>query len=122
MPGEQVVYTIAYGNRGGVAASGARISVTLPADLLFVESDPPPTPGTQTLPLTWQWEVGDLAAGSGPLSIVLTATVASETAMFSALNSAAGVWSASPEVETANNVAQATVLVAYQIFLPITAR
>jgi uncharacterized repeat protein (TIGR01451 family) len=122
LPGEQVIYTISYGNRGSVAASGARISVTLPVDLNFVEAAPPPAPGTQTLPLTWQWEVGDLAAGSGPFSMVLTTTVAPETAMLNALTSTAGVWSASPEVETANNLAQATVAVAYQAFLPFITR
>jgi uncharacterized repeat protein (TIGR01451 family) len=122
LPGEQVTYTIAYGNRGGAAASGACISVTLPADLLLVEAAPPPAPGTQTLPLTWQWEVGDLAADSGPFSIVLTTTVAPATAMFSTLTSTAGMWSASPEVETASNVAQATVLVAHQTLLPLIAK
>jgi uncharacterized repeat protein (TIGR01451 family) len=130
LPGEQVIYTIAYGNRGSVAASGARITVTLPADLFFVEASPPPTFDTLSLLWAWEWEVGNLAAGSGPFSIVLTTTVAPTATMLNTLTSTASIRSVSPhrpsvsigEVETANNVAQATVLVAYQTYLPLLAK
>jgi len=115
LPGEQVVYTIAYGNRGGAAASGVRITDTLPASLSFVEANPPPV---TTLPLVW--EVGELPAKSGPFTIVITATVAPAVMLGSTLTNTVTIGAISPEIETANNTTQAATFIGYRIYLPIS--
>ena len=118
LPEEQVVYTIAYGNRGGAAASGARITDTLPSELPFLEASPVPIVTTPSL----VWDVGDLAAESGPFAIVVTATVASTATMWSSYTNTVSIGTTSPELETANNLDQAAIFVGRRIYLPLVMR
>jgi len=115
LPGEQVAYTIAYGNRGGVAASGVRITDTLSTGLSFVDANPPPV--TTSTPLVW--EVGDLLAQSGLSTIVVTATVASVVTLGSTLTNTVAIGAIAPEIETINNTTQAATFIGYRIYLPI---
>ncbi|MGH2537115.1 MAG: hypothetical protein ACRDHL_06955, partial [Candidatus Promineifilaceae bacterium] len=71
VPGEQVTFEISYGNRGGAAASDGLITATLPADLTFVSASQPPISTSPSL----VWDVGDLPAGSGPLTIAVTVAI-----------------------------------------------
>jgi len=116
-PGEQVVYTIAYGNRGGAAASGARITDTLPAELSFADASPSPV---TTLPLIW--EVGDVQAKSGPFTIVVTATVDSAAPLFTTLTNTVSIGAVLPELETFNNTVQVATFIGYRLYLPIIAK
>ncbi len=115
LSGGPAIYHISYGNRGGAPASGARITDTLPAGLTFVSANPPPI--TTTLPLVW--DVGDLAAKSGPFAIVLTATVAPTAPMLSTLTNTVDIDTISPELETANNEAFARTFIGHQLYLPL---
>lgn len=112
--GEQIVYAIAYGNRGGAAASGVRITDTLPTELSFVDASPPPV---TTLPLIW--EVGDVPAKSGPFTITVTATVDPAAPLFTTLTNTASIGAVSPELETFNNTAQAATFIGHRIYLPV---
>jgi TolB protein len=115
LPCEQVAYTIGYGNRGGAAASGVRITDTLPGELFFVDASPPPI--TTTPPLAW--DVGDISAKSGPFNIVVTVTVAPTATLWSTLSGTVSIGTTSPELETANNVAQAAIFVGRRMYMPL---
>lgn len=109
-PGDPVAFTLTYGNRGGAPASSVRITDTLPSGLLFVEASPPPQSGTMLLP--WLvWDIGSLPAQSESASIIITATVAPTATLWSTLTNTANIGTASPELETLNNAAQAAVVV-----------
>jgi len=115
-PGDEVVYTISLGNRGGAQATGARITDTLPAGLSFLGAAPPPL--TTTLPL--RWDLGDLPAQSGPWTIVVTATVAPTVPMFTTFTNTVTI-ACQKELETANNLAWVTTWIGYRIYLPLVA-
>jgi uncharacterized repeat protein (TIGR01451 family) len=114
-PGEQAVYTISYGNRGGAAASGVRITDTLPAELTFVTANLLPITATPSL----VWDGGDLSAKSGSFTIVVTATVAPTVPLASTLTNTVAIEAISPELETFNNTTQAVTFIGYRIYLPM---
>jgi uncharacterized repeat protein (TIGR01451 family) len=116
LPGEQIVYRITYGNRGGTSASGVRITDTLPGALSLVDvSSLPITATTSSL----VWDVGDLSAKSGPFNIVVTATVAPTATVLNSFTATVHIGANSPELEKANNVAQTVVFVGRRIYMPL---
>jgi uncharacterized repeat protein (TIGR01451 family) len=120
-PGDQVVFTIAYGNQGLVPADSVRITDTLPNELFFVEASPPPLSGP-TLSSRLTWDIGNLPAQSEPAHIVITATVAPTATLWRTLTNTVSIATTSPELETVNNVAQATIYVTYRVYLPLVMR
>jgi uncharacterized repeat protein (TIGR01451 family) len=117
LPGTNVVYHIAYGNRGGAAAAGVQVTDVLPAELSYLAADPPPD---STAPLVWN--LGPLAARSGPYEIVLTATVQPGAVLWNTYTNTVSIATSTPEPETANNAASAATLIAARIYLPLVAR
>jgi len=115
LPGDQIVYRLVYGNRGGAAAASVLISATLPAGLSFVSASLPPTVTGSTL----TWAVGDLAAKSGLFEIVVTATVDADVSFGGELAQALRIDTATKELETANNTRQESFPVGYLITLPV---
>jgi len=115
--GEQVIYAITYGNRGGALASGVHITDTLPTELSFIDASVPPV---TTLPLVW--EVGDVPAKSGPFTITVTATVDPAAPLFTTLTNTVSIEAVSPELETFNNTAQVATFIGYRIYLPVLMR
>lgn len=113
-PNEPFQYTLSYGNRGGAAATGARITAELPAGLVFVSSTPPPSSSSPQL----TWNVGNLAGKSGPFTISLTAR-ADPPVGLGAVTSTASIASQSAELETHNNNSQATTFVGHTRYLPV---
>jgi uncharacterized repeat protein (TIGR01451 family) len=116
--GMPVDFVLRYGNRGGAPAGAVALTDTLPAGLTFVWADPPPS--TTEPFLTWQ--VGDLPARSGPFTIVLHALAAPGLAPGTTLVNALQIESASEELETLNNQAQAEIWIGYPIFVPLVTR
>jgi uncharacterized repeat protein (TIGR01451 family) len=117
LPGQTVVYTLRYGNRGAVASPEALVTDLLPEGLSLSAADPPSgTPGQYLA-----WKVGSLAAGSGPYTITITATVASTVTPGTTLSSTAGiaVSGLGPDVEPTDNEARASLLVGRQMYLPL---
>ncbi len=117
-PGEQLAFTLTYGNQGGVPTSGVRLADSLPDELTFVAASLPPLSTTPAL----VWEVGDLPAKSDLFSIIVTATVSPETPLMSYVINEASISAASLELETANNSAQAVVFVGRSAYLPSISR
>jgi uncharacterized repeat protein (TIGR01451 family) len=115
LPGQQIAFTLTYGNGGGALASGVRLTDTLPAELTFVAASPPPLTTTPAL----VWDVGDLPAKSDSFTLVVTATVSPETPMMSYVANTASIGTASPELETANNSIQAWGFVGRRVYLPL---
>lgn len=115
--GKQIVHTITYGNRGGAVASGVRLTYTLPTELSFVNASLPPI---STEPLAW--ELGDLAAQGEPFVLTVVTQVGPTAVSFSTLQSTAVIETASAELETLNNSAQARTFVGRQAFLPLLFR
>jgi hypothetical protein len=93
-------------------AKGTRLTYTLPAELLFVSASLTPI---STTPLVW--ELGDLAARSGPLTV--TAQIAPTATPLSALTSTAVLQTDNAELERHNNSAQGRTWVARFVYLPV---
>jgi uncharacterized repeat protein (TIGR01451 family) len=118
LPSSTLIYHLTYTNQGGAPAPGTLITLTLPAELTYVDASLPPLTSTSEI----VWDVGNLAAKSGPYTIVVTATVAPTATFFSTLTSTVSLNTSGAELETANNSAQAGTFVAYQIFFPVLRR
>ncbi|MBU1879347.1 MAG: DUF11 domain-containing protein [Chloroflexi bacterium] len=113
--GGPVRYTLTYGNLGGVPAQTVRLTDTLPAGVTFVAASPAPT---STAPLVW--EVGDLAAGAGPFTIIVTATVDAGVPTWTTLANTVTIGAATPEADLDNNSATAQTFVGYRGYLPLS--
>jgi hypothetical protein len=94
-----------------------RITDTLPISVTFVSASVPPT---STSPLVW--DVGNLAAGAGPFTIIVTATVAAGTPAWTTLPNTVTIGGVTPEVDLDNNTAVAQTFVGYRLYLPLAAR
>jgi len=94
--GEQFIYFIEYGNFGGAPAAGVVITDTLPAEVILISADPPPTSqdGNQ---LTWQ--IGDLPGDqwAGEIRVV------AEIAAGGDVSNVAGAAPVPGETSTSNN-------------------
>lgn len=115
--GEHVTHTLTYGNRGGAIAAGTRLTYTLPAELSFVSANLPPI---STSPLVW--DLGDLAAKSGPFGLSVVVEVGQTAVSFGTLNSTAIIQPANVELETLNNHAQGQTFVGRFVYLPLVVR
>jgi len=115
LPGDVVRLGVVYGNRGNAPAGSVRLADVLGPGLSFVAADPPPS----TVDLWPTWEVGDLPAGSGPWSIVVTATVAVTVPFPGQVTATATINTATPELETGNNAAQAEIAILGRLYLPL---
>ena len=71
-PGEQLIYTLTYSNKGNTPASTIVLSDTLPVGVNATGAFPPPTSSNAH----WIWEIPTLAAGATE-TVVITTTVAS---------------------------------------------
>ncbi len=112
-----ITCTLSYENRGGSPAQSVQIAALLPPELLYAEASLTPD---STVPLTWN--LGYLAPKSGPFHIVFTTTVASTVQLDTFLSSQASIHTASPELETENNSADATFWTGLLTYLPIVVR
>ena len=70
-PGEELVYTLQYGNNGNTTATGVTLTDTLPSGVTATGAAPAPTSTSGDL---WVWEIASLAPGAGG-SIVITTTI-----------------------------------------------
>jgi uncharacterized repeat protein (TIGR01451 family) len=117
LPGESIVYTLYYGNRGGAAAANNLITHTLPAELTFVSASLPPISAS---PLVW--DVGSLPAKSGPFAIVVTATVSASAEPFTDLMLPVTITTTSAELEMVNNTIDFIIHLFRSTLLPIIMR
>jgi uncharacterized repeat protein (TIGR01451 family) len=113
LPGEEVTIPLTYGNQGGVTASGVHITQTLPTGLTFVSADVTPI---STSPLVW--DVGDVPAGSGPFTIMVTLRINNNAPPLVYLTSSVTIAPTGQELETANNTAQGQIYTGTSIYLP----
>ena len=117
IPGTQLTRTLAYGNRGGVNAQNANVTLQLPAGLTFVSADPPPSATTPAL----RWDLGDMPAFSQQ-TINLTLQVSASAPYGSTLNTTSAITSDTTELETVNNTANGHVFVGSRNWLPLIER
>lgn len=115
LPGRQFQLDLSYGNRGGVAASVANVTLQLPPGLTFVSAAPPPS---ATAPIL-RWNLGTAAAQSGPQSIRVTVLVAASASPGSTLTATASIASDTTELELANNTSQGAVFAGSRGYLPV---
>jgi hypothetical protein len=119
MPGEMVTLQLSYGNRSlAVEAISATITATLPSGLIFESASLTPTVSGNVL----TWQVGDLPAGSGPFTILVTATVAGDAVLGSYLTVPVEIASTSPELELVNNQEEFALYIGSRVYLPVTVR
>lgn len=117
LPGDQVVYSINYGNYGSVPASDVNIIEPLPEGLILDNASPSPV--YDTFLLAWQWDLGDLPAYSVSHDIVITATVHPSATPFTTYTNTLTISSSTLEGNVANNVADSYVLVECRTYLPV---
>ena len=113
-PGEPLTLTITYGNRGPVAAGSARLTATLPVSISFMGAVPLPL---STSPLVW--DLGDLPASSGPLTITLAALAPDVVDFSRPLTSTVAIGALTAEMETQNNTSVVRLDVSYRLYLPL---
>lgn len=118
LPGETVTFQIQYGNQSGVTAADGELVLTWPESLALVSASITPTVGTGTL----TWDVGDLAAGAAPVTLVVTATVDASTAMWKTIDLPLSLTSSSVEIEQENNEAIISMVIAHRTFFPMLFR
>ncbi len=71
VPGDQLTYTVRYGNRSGAAVANAVLSVPIPAGTSYVSA----SPGAVYTGSAVQWSLGSLAAGaSGEQQLTVSVT------------------------------------------------
>jgi uncharacterized repeat protein (TIGR01451 family) len=117
LPGEEVVFTLTYGNRGGALAAGTLLTYTLPAELAFVTASLPPV---STAPLVWV--LGSLAAGSGPFTLEVVARVSASAPALATVTSTAVISTSTLELEIVNNEARAVTFIGRFTYLPLLSR
>jgi len=118
LPGDALRLTVLYGNRGNAPAEGVRLADILGPGLSFVAADPPPS----TVNPWPTWEVGDLPAGSGPQSIVVTTSVAVTVPFPGQVTATATIDTATPEPETGNNAARTQIAILGRLYLPLVVK
>lgn len=116
-PGARTDCTLIYGNRGAAASNG-HVTLQLPPELTFISADPPPAATTPDL----RWDVGDLAGGAAPAAVQVTLQVAASAVQGTRLTATAAIASDTPEIEQANNTAQAATFVGHRIYLPMVGK
>lgn len=118
IPGDDMVYQLHYGNRGGVVAQDVVLTATLPAELTFVSSTVPVTVTDQTL----VWNFGDLIANSPPQSILFTVTLAADAPFFQVVTIPAMIRSSTPEIEVSDNTLHMGTFIGRRTYLPLLVR
>ncbi|MDX1415405.1 MAG: carboxypeptidase-like regulatory domain-containing protein, partial [Candidatus Promineifilaceae bacterium] len=111
--GDLVTIEIAYGNRGGVAANGVIMDVTLDNSLGVINTIPPATQNGFDL----QWNLPDLAAKSGPEKLLINAFVAGNPPQ--AMKVEGEITSAVAETHTVNNRAELFIGNQREVLLPV---
>lgn len=117
--GDQVVYRIRSGNRGGVVGQGVEVTATLPNELLVANIEPPTVTFDGT---SVHWSIGDLSAHGSSPDLIITATIAPTATVMTTLSGTVSIGSVPPEIEVTNNHSMATVFVGYQTYLPVMRR
>lgn len=98
-PGDELVYTLTYGNSGSDTATNIVLTDTLPSDVTVTGTDPNPT---TTIDRQWSWEIATLAPAASA-SIVITTTVnedAEGTLYNAAMITAPDAWPAYASLHT----------------------
>lgn len=118
LPNQQTQLTLIYGNQGGYPAGNNQLTLTLPPGLSFTSATTPPTAiNGQTI----TWDLGNIPAGSGPTTIIVTVHVAPTAPFFNNLASQLTISTTSTELETANNTITGQTFIGYLSYLPTIA-
>lgn len=115
--GDNAMFIITYGNRGGAPAPGTLLTMTLPVEITFSETNLTPI---STDPLVW--DIGTLPAKSEPITFVVTGTINANTPTFTTSTSIVKVSTSSEELETLNNTVEIATYIGRYSYLPIIAR
>lgn len=106
--------TLRFGNRGGGNATGAIVTMTLPAGLTFDSAEPAPTSSAPVL----VWQLPAIPPGVMGPSIALTLSIGAGAAG-SVVTPTITIASAIPELELANNAWRSATFVGYRAYLPV---
>ena len=117
-PGETFQYILTYENAGGGAGEGVVLTNTLPAGITFVSASIAPTVNGNTL----IWNLGTVAPGSSPQTIVVTAQVNTNVGGLVTLTQNAAIATVSDERYVINNTASGLIDIRIQLFLPLVFR
>ena len=108
-----IVYRLTLGNQGSAPANGVMLTVTLPADMKFVDASLPPVSTSPVL----TWDLGSLTSKSTPVALLITTTATATN--FSTLTADFEIGTTSGELEQTNNIAQTQTFVGVKVFLPV---
>ncbi|MBN1994896.1 MAG: DUF11 domain-containing protein [Anaerolineae bacterium] len=113
-PNQDVVFTLTYTNNNILTATNVVVTDTLPADIVFVSSTPPPSGSVGS---AYRWPIGSLP-GATAGTIVITGHV-SAAGCNSVLTNTAEITTASTDANLLNNIAAATVQVVCGVDLAV---
>jgi hypothetical protein len=113
LPGEVVAIRMDYGNRGPVAAENGVVELALPAALDLVSATPPYTIKNNVL----HWEIGDLPAHGAASRLSIEVTPASRVQQSVSIK--ALIFGGTAEAHMRNNIAESTLHIGKQIYLPL---
>lgn len=119
LPGEEVTYAIRYGNHGAAAATVVTLNHTLTPHVTFISASVAPT---QINGATLTWNLGNMNAHVGPVTILVTVRVNAAAPPFTTLSSPLSISMTGTELETANNQAAVSLYLARLTYLPIITR
>jgi uncharacterized repeat protein (TIGR01451 family) len=102
--GQQVIYTITYGNSGPASATNARVTDTLPADFDYVSATPAPDVFIAGVNTKLAWDVGALGSGAvGTITVVARPDQSVPLCAPTVYNNVAEIASDVPDAVAANN-------------------
>jgi hypothetical protein len=116
LPGEIVVVSLDYGNRGSLEAGDAVVELALPSGLSLISATAPYTLNNNVL----HWEVGDLPPNSGANRLQVELSPAAPQEQLLELE--ALIFAAADEVHMRNNTSTGSVRVAKSVYLPLVTR
>ncbi len=118
MQGDEITYTVAYGNSSSIDANDVILTAVLPSELTYLNASVPPASQSPTL----TWNIGDLPANSSTQSFTFTARVKNSAEGLTNAVSTVNVTTTTTELETLNNFSEHSLFVGTRTYIPLISK
>ena len=119
-PGDTITLDLQYGNQGGMDATDAVLTLSLPAELEFLDASIPPN---STDPIL-SWDLGLMVGMSGDNEITITVRVKDDVPLGTLVDVSGEITTITAEIDTGNNNHTSSVFIGEStfIFIPFVLR